>query len=570
VEAIMPARRIGISYRRFSEPKQAKGDSEGRQERDFRNFCRRHNLTPFTQDYTDRGKSGYHDAHRKKGRLGHLIAAAKGGLFEPRSVIVVEAWDRLGRLRPDKQTDLIAELLRTGVDIGICRLDDIFTEDDFGTHKWTTLAVFVQLAYQESKQKAERIAASWEKRRDKARDSGQIMTGQIPAWLELKNGQLVPIAERVAALKRVFALSAAGYGKARIIRALIVENIQPFGLSGRWTVPYIAKILNDRRVLGELQPRRTDDTPDGHPLPGYYPRVIEDDEFSLARAGQATRRNGAVQTRDRQRVNVFQSLLVNALDGEGFFLHNHGTRAQPQLVFVNNASRGSGAVTQTFPYDVFEEAILSELAEVKVEDVLPRRETEKPSAVEVLRARLKNVRADIAQLQADLREGYSKHLAAVLRDREADEEKVAGELQDELAKSVRPTEKAWEGLPKLVDLVRKQGDEARLRLRPLLRGIVEEARLLLVRRASWLIAAVQFFFIGGAVRHYLIVYQAAGYNRPRGKWVRSMEEVIPPGELDLREPRHVEDLVAELAKRDMQKLVAGMKQLAATLGVPSR
>ena len=41
----------------------------------------------------------------------------------------------------------MAELLHTGVSIGVCHLEDIFCEDDFGTHKWTTLAVFIQLAY---------------------------------------------------------------------------------------------------------------------------------------------------------------------------------------------------------------------------------------------------------------------------------------------------------------------------------------------------------------------------------------------------------------------------------------
>ena len=551
----MSARRIGISYRRFSDPKQGKGNSEDRQERDFRNFCRRHNLTPLTEEYTDRGRSGYHDAHRKKGRLGHLIVAAKDGRFEPGSVIVVEAWDRLGRLRPDKQTDLIAELLRTGVNIGICRLDDIFTEEDFGTHKWTTLAVFVQLAYQESKQKAERIGASWLSRREKARENGRIMTARIPAWLEIKNGVIVPIPERVAALRRVFVLSGAGYGETRIARTLALEKFAPFGNSKKWTVPYINKILGDRRVLGEFQPRKAGGEPDGPVLVGYYPRVIDDDEFNLGRCGHLERcrhKNGAGRTRDRQHVNVFQSLLVSASDGEGFYIHNRGTTTSPQLVLVNYASHSGRARTQTFPYDVFETAVLSQLAEVKAADVLPRRQAEKPSTVEVLRARLKNVRADIAQLQADLRGGYSKHLSVVLREKETEEERIAGELQDELMKSVRPAEKALEQLPGLVEQIHKEGDAARLRIRPVLRSIVEEARLLLVRRGSWLIAVVQFFFVGGGVRHYTVVYQAAGNNRPRDWWPWSAP--FADADLDLRRRADVLALEKDLLALDLDEL----------------
>src|SRR3954469_24908310 len=178
-------RRIGVSYGRFSDPKQARGDSEGRQERMYRDFCERHDLTPLTEVFLDRGRSGYRDEHRKKGRLGVLIQYAKDGRFEAGTVIVIEAWDRLGRLRPDRQTELVAELLRTGVDIGVCRLNDVFSEDDFGSHKWTTLAVFIQLAHQESKQKAERVAASWERRRTDAREKkGALIGNRLPAWVE--------------------------------------------------------------------------------------------------------------------------------------------------------------------------------------------------------------------------------------------------------------------------------------------------------------------------------------------------------------------------------------------------
>src|SRR2546421_12989435 len=126
-------RRTAISYSRFSSPKQSKGDSQDRQDRLFRDFCQRHNLTPLPEVFADRGRSGYKDEHRKKGRLGQLVAMSKDERFERGTVIVVEAWDRLGRLRPDKQIDLIAELLRTGINIGICQLNDLFTEEDFGT-----------------------------------------------------------------------------------------------------------------------------------------------------------------------------------------------------------------------------------------------------------------------------------------------------------------------------------------------------------------------------------------------------------------------------------------------------
>jgi DNA invertase Pin-like site-specific DNA recombinase len=552
----MSTRRIAISYSRFSDPKQARGDSEDRQERDFRSFCSRHNLTPLSEVYADRGRSGYKDEHRKKGRLGQLIAAAKDGRFEPGTVVVVEAWDRLGRLKPNKQIDLIEELLEAGICIGICRLDDIFTEEDFGTHKWTTLAVFVQLAYQESKQKSERVGASWESRRRRARENGEFMAGSLPSWLQLVNGVIVPIPEHVAAVGRVFELSGGGFGIARIIRTLIEEGVKPIGRADRWSHSYITLLLNDRRVLGALQPYKGRKACGGV-IENYYPRIIEDDVFNLARAGQGGRR-GKGGKRDRRYVNIFQGLLVNALDGEGFQLLNRMTEKHPYLILANTAGKDGRGKTQTIPYLIFEEAILSQLAEVKPADVLPRPETEKPSAIEVLRARLKNVRADIAGLQAELKAGFSKALVAVLRDKEADEENIAGALQDELAKSVRPAERAWGQLPTLVALVRGQGDAARLKVRGVLRDIIEDARLLLVRRQSYILAAVQFHFLGGAVRHNLVIYRQARRGRTGGWWCCSLNDAVQLGPLDLRQRADAHKLEALLAGVDLEKLIAAM------------
>src|SRR5262245_39046583 len=251
-------RRLGVSYSRLSDPyKQADGDSETRQDHDFRAFCSRHNLTPSGQVYRDR-LSGFKGHHRTKGRLGQLVEQAKAGWFPPGTVIVVEAWDRLGRLIPNKQIKLIEELLELGIDIGVCRLDDIFTYADFGTHKWTSLAVFVQLAYQESKQKSERVAASWQRRRQRARAGGRLLTGRLPAWLRVAGGaaQLVP--ERAAVIQRIFEMAAAGLGHARIVAALVKDGVPPFGkpvvrpgqsrsqFSGQWSRRYIALILRDR------------------------------------------------------------------------------------------------------------------------------------------------------------------------------------------------------------------------------------------------------------------------------------------------------------------------------------
>jgi DNA invertase Pin-like site-specific DNA recombinase len=552
----MSRRRLAISYSRFSDPIQSKGDSEDRQGRMFRHFCECHNLTPLAEIFADRGLSGYKDEHRKRGRLGQLVAMAKDGRFEPDTVVVVEAWDRLGRLRPDKMTALVAELVQASIAIGVCRLDDIFTEEDFGTHKWTTLAVFIQLAFQESKQKAERVAASWEQRRKQAREGAGALNerrghclrlGLLPAWLERRKESIHVVSERAAAVRRIFQLAASGYGHTRIVGTMTMEGVHPFGevrvnegrgrsqYAGRWTRPYVALLLKDRRVLGEFQPRKANDQPDGAPLVDYYPAVVSEKEFDLARAAQiGRRRNGDKRGGESRYVNTFRSLLRHARDGEGFLLHNKATRAKPELLLINTrGNEGRDDRMYTFPYFIFERAILGELKEVTAADVLPRQVDEVNRADE-LRAELASVRDDMAALKADLNTKYSPALASVLRQREERELAAAQQLQDELAKSARPAERAWKELPSLVDLIDQKGDDARLKLRTVLRRAVEEIWVLVARRGAWRFCAVQVFFVGGKARSYLIVHRTAANQRPEVWSVRSFADAMKAGDFDLR------------------------------------
>jgi DNA invertase Pin-like site-specific DNA recombinase len=526
--------------------------------------------------FADRGRSGYKDEHRKKGRLGQLIAMAKDDRFEPGTVIVVEAWDRLGRLRPDRQTDLVAELLRTGVSIGVCRLDDIFCEDDFGTHKWTTLAVFIQLAFQESKQKAERVADSWRRRRERARETGELLTGLLPAWLEMgPDGEPRLIPERQAVIKRIFRLAADGYGHTRICGLLTREKVPPFGevvvnkdrtrsqFAGRWTRPYIRVILSDRRVLGELVPRTFDSKgvrqAEGRPLSGYFPAAVTEAEFLLAKAAQASRNNGGGgKPRESRYVNVFQGILKHARDGEGFLLHNKGTTKKPELILLNASGNDNRSPSWTFPYFHFERLILGLLREIDPSDVLPHEKA--ASRADVLRAKLENVRSEITKLTDDLRQGYSKTLAAVLREKEAEEEHVGTDLQEELAKSVRPAARAWKDLPSLVDVLDKADDPegVRLKLRTVLKAAVETMMVLMVRKGCLMLCAVQVWFKPqagqeGHHRDYLLVYQPAAYRRQQKTWARSLSKKLAKG-LDLRNADNAAKLQVLLEQANLKDL----------------
>src|SRR5262249_7913796 len=149
--------------------------------------------------------------------------------------------------------------------------------------------------------------------------------------------------------------------------------------SGKWTKLYVTLILNDRRAVGEFQPRTADDKPAGQPLAGYYPAVVSEEQFLLARAGQEQRCNRdrtgrPLGTRQGKYVNAFKSQLTHARDGEGFVLHNKGTGSRPELILVNATGNDGRGRCYTFPYPIFEEAVLRLLREVDPREVLPNEE----------------------------------------------------------------------------------------------------------------------------------------------------------------------------------------------------
>jgi DNA invertase Pin-like site-specific DNA recombinase len=511
----------------------------------FEQFCRSHDLVADARVYLDRGRSAYKGMHKKKGNFRHFLAAVEEGSIPKGSVLVVEALDRLSRMEPVESLNLCKQITDAGVDIGVVRLGSIFTKKDLSGDRYHVLSTFFWLAHEESRQKSERVGHSWKSRRRRARDEGRVMTSVIPLWLEVVNGTFRPIPERVAAVRRIYELSGRGYGDSRIVRTLIAEGLPAFKKA--WNRQYVADILSDKRVTGELK------VVEGDPLAGYYPRVIDDGLFQLAanaRLGRRKRRKDGTEvlTRDRKNVNVFRGMLVNAKDGDGFSLQKKSTRAGGRLSLVTSSGeRGRGPFT-SFPYLVFEEAVLKLLREIDPANVLGAERG--PTPVMVLEAKLANIRADLAQIRASVKERYSRTLDEAAREMEGAEDDVKKQLDEEKAKAALPAEAAWKQLPTLMGLIGKDGDEARLQIRPVLRRMIDQILVLIVRRRSWLLCAAQIYFNQDGHRDYLLTYQAAGRGRSGGWRAHSFQSDVAG--LDLRNPRHVARLEKFLASADLE------------------
>src|SRR5262249_49750763 len=128
----------------------------------------------------------------------------------------------------------------------------------------------------------------------------------------------------------------------------------------------------DRRVLGEFQPRDTDNGKTFEVLKDYYPRVVDDATFHAARAAIGGRKNkGARGGRIGEGVaNLFGGLLRHARDGSTYYVATRVEVAVNSRALLNKSSIETGARAYTFAYAPFERAVLSCLREIDPADVV--------------------------------------------------------------------------------------------------------------------------------------------------------------------------------------------------------
>jgi hypothetical protein len=385
------------------------------------------------------------------------------------------------------------------------------------------------------------------------------MTSKGPAWVEFRKGKFRLIPSRALAVKRIFELAASGYGVTRIVQTLLEEGIPAFGerkvtegrsrsqFAGYWTRPYVRLILNDRRAVGEFQPRTINRKAEGAPIPNFYPAAVTEQEFLLARVEQHKRKNHDKHAvpRDSRYVNVFKGLLRNAEDGEGFLLHNKGTSAKPELLLVNSKGNGGRGRTITFPYRHFEREILSRLREIDQSELNPER-VRTPNRLDMLKAELKDAREQVEQLTADLAKGYSAAISKVLREQEDRAARIKQELAEEEAKLARPVEKDWQEFRNLAETIASSPDpeDTRLRLRCVLGRTVEGVWVRIVKVGVVQLCGVQVWFADDPPhRSYLIRYRPAANGRKEQIESRS---VLDDTALDLRNLEHAERLAESL------------------------
>jgi DNA invertase Pin-like site-specific DNA recombinase len=547
---------VSYSYVRFSTPKQAEGDSLRRQTTAAAAWCQR-NGARLDESTTlhDLGKSAYTGSHRQnpdRNALASFLKLVEAGRVPRGSFLIIENLDRLSREHIQPALLLVLNLLQAGIRIVQLAPSEMVFDDNSDTMPVMMMMMELSRGHGESAMKSNRLSKAWDAKRSEI--GRRKLSGKGPFWLTLSEDKtrFVKKPEAVALVQRIYRMGREGYGSATIAKKLNAEGVSsPYGKP--WNNVSVLHILRSRAVLGEFTPHRgpaNSRVPAGPPIADYFPRIIQDDEF-WAVQNAIKLRLAQRGPRGRRVANLFTGLLKDARDGEPIYL-NEKRPGDIRMVSAGAVRGRPGAGHATFPYQVFEQAVLSQLREIDPREVLGQDKS--PDEAMSLAGQLERVEAKIAELEAELVEGDVATIAKVLRQQEAKKADLVGKLSEAKARAASPVSDAWGEYRTLADVLvqAKDPEDARTRLRAVLRRIVESMNCLIVPQGRFMrIAAVQIHFAGGSHRDYLVLHQTPRNDSPKGKTprteVRSFADEMKAGELDLRRKADAAKLAKLLA-----------------------
>lgn len=509
-----------ILYSRWSSLEQSGTTSAPRQLELCETFARTKGWT-IGERLVDSGRSAWTGENLTDGQLGQFANRVQrdGGTG---IVLIVEKLDRLSRQKPRVMARWIETMVLTGLTIATADGRHVLTEAALDNPMTYMSLIFEAFrGFEESETKSVRVANAWQQKRER----GAPMSRQCPGWLTIgekdtnfksasnASAAYLPIEERVAIVRRIFDMTESGMGKATIAATLNREKVETFGRGNGWYASYIQKILCNRAVIGEYQPctkpkggRRK---PAGEPIAGYFPAIIDPDQFDRVNDAKA-RAVSAVQGGKEKLVNILSGLTACAACGKAMTAINCGVEKladgsviSRRYLMCTSAHRSHGCANRVrFGYKMVETAVLDELLHLAMDDqhfAAPSSggmaEKALAEAKRVLTVAQKRMRVALEEREDDPDDDMAKALYRKRRDElkaaKVEVERLEGEVAA-LRGAVSPTEHLRRVSEVRAMMQADDPDErykARQRVKLALNDLVEVIRFD-GRRKRWMLALV--------------------------------------------------------------------------------
>ncbi len=374
LEAATAPKPRAYSYLRFSTPEQAKGDSLRRQTDAATAYAEANGLDlDTTLTFRDLGVSAFSGKNAKTGALAMFVRAIEDGVVEPGSYLLVESLDRVSRQTPRKALRALEDIVEGGVVVVTLSDQRVHTraslDDAMGL--LGSLLVFMR-AHEESQMKAQRLRASWENKRAKARADLTRLTSTGPAWLKPITDGFAVLEDRAHVVRRIFTETLAGRGQHRIAAGLTADGVPTWRGGEGWHRTYVRKIVDNAAVIGHLTPHVTERLdgggtlrrPVGEAIEGYYPPVIDLETWHRARALVGTRQTAGAGGRGRHAGKAVRHSLAGLarcpICAGTMTRVSKGPSGGRTYLVCAKAKRGAGCAYVSVPVEAVESAIRRE------------------------------------------------------------------------------------------------------------------------------------------------------------------------------------------------------------------
>lgn len=270
------------SYVRFSDPRQATGDSVRRQTAYAEKWAKDHGMTlDDTLTLRDAGLSAYHQRHVIQGALGVFLAAVSDGRVPAGSVLVVESFDRLSRANYKAAQKQLDRIIDAGVRVVTASDGKEYSQESVEADPMSFIysTLLMVKANDESEQKSKRVKAAIRRQCEAwiaGKRNGRIVNGRDPGWVRWNDeaGRFEHIPERAEAMRRAIDLFLSGYGHIRIFAELEKVGMRATGeKSAGWLYNLIRRpdITGTRLLKADGEEFR---------LEGYYPPLVSPDQYN--------------------------------------------------------------------------------------------------------------------------------------------------------------------------------------------------------------------------------------------------------------------------------------------------
>jgi DNA invertase Pin-like site-specific DNA recombinase len=356
-----------FSYVRFSSAKQSAGDSYERQTKAAKAFAASKGLEladPKEYLFFDAGRSAF------KGRqvddtseLARFLGYVEDGTVPTGSFLVIESLDRLSREKMRDALPRFLDLLAKGINVFTSLDQRLYTKD------YNELDLFISIismsrAHEESATKGSRVSSAWRKKQADARATGKPLGKLRPLWLDVTPEGYTLNPDHAQVVRRIFDLSTQGHGSRNIAATLNQEGIPAFSagrknFSGLWGFSAVRHILDSRTTLGEYQPHIFIDgvrTPDGDPIKGFFPPVVNEETFYRAQAARGSRRLHKI-TKQTTNFNVMAGIFFCFDCGAAMHLQSQRGHKYYKCSHSIRGMCSAGVVSATRTETVFREIL---------------------------------------------------------------------------------------------------------------------------------------------------------------------------------------------------------------------